>query len=289
MTEDAGTPIDVSVVIPARNATPTIGEQLDALEGQTFSGSWEVIVVDNGSVDGTAETAARWSDRLPSLSILTSAESRGLACNTGSHAAKGRLIAYCDADDVVSKRWLADLVPVLERHTLATGPIDLSSLNPPKLYTWRRKPGWQQLPRWMGFLVPVMGCNMGVRKEGFARVGGFDTTMSRGEDFDFAWRIQLAGGTVGFAADAVVHRRLRRGWPYFRSSVHYGVSDVELFLRFNEHGMRRRPVRGAARLGAAALGTPLILIPRYRYAWMGLAGVEAGRLKGSFSARTLFL
>jgi len=278
------------VVIPARDAAATIGDQLDALAAQTFDGSWEVIVVDDGSSDGTALVAGRWADKLPSLRVL-STEWRGKSCalNQGTIAARGRLLAYCDADDVVSPSWLSGIVGALRDHEVATGPIDLSLLNPRRLYAWRRAPGWQQLPRWMAFLQPVMGCNMAVRRETFDLVGGFDTSFERGQDFDFAWRIQLTGATVGFAPEAVVHWRLAQGWSYLSRSFHYGAYDVELYRRFRDRGLRRRPLVGVFRLAGMLLGVPIVLVPRYRYAWMHLAGVELGRVKGSVVARTLYL
>jgi len=141
----------------------------------------------------------------------------------------------------------------------------------------------------MGYLPPVMGCNMAVRRETFDLVGGFDESLEAGGDFDFSWRIQLAGGTVGFDLDAVVHWRLRRGWAYFRRSFCYGAANVELHRRFRDQGLRRQFLRGVARLAGVVVGAPLLLVPTYRYGWITLAGLELGRIRGSLRARTLFL
>ena len=291
MTEQSAPAIEATVVVPAHNAATTIGGQLDALAIQNFVGTWEVVVVDDASDDGTADIVALWADKLPSLTVVSLpvqvGESR--ARNTGARAGRGRLIAYCNADDLVSTQWLDGLVLALKENVLATGPIDLSKLNPPLTYSWRRTRGWQELPRWLGYLVPIMACTMGVRREAFELAGGFDETMTVGADFDFAWRVQLAGGTVGYAPDAVVHWRLRRGWSYFQRSIAYGAGDVELYRRFRHRGLRRRPARGVLRVAGVVLTSPLLLLPSYRYGWMHLAGVELGRLKGSIASRTLFL
>jgi glycosyltransferase involved in cell wall biosynthesis len=282
--------IEVSVVVPARDAAATIVDQLNALGAQNFAGTWEVIVVDDGSHDGTAEVAERMADRVPLLTVLSSERSRGSshARNTGTRAARGRLIAYCDADDLVSDRWLAGLVSALSTSTLVTGPIDLSMFNPYRVYAWRRPLRRLQLP-WRGYLIPVIGCNMAVRRETFDLVGGFDEVLATCEDWDFAFRIQLAGGTLGFDPHAVVHRRLRQGWGYFRRQFDYGVGHVGLYCRFRDKGLRRDVLSGAARLGGALLGAPLALIPKYRYHWMTVAGEELGRIKGSVVARTFFI
>jgi len=281
---------EVSVVIPARDAAATIGEQLCALAAQTFDGAWEVIVVDDASTDGTAQVAATWADRLPSIRVLTSVEARGVssARNIGTKAARADLVAYCDADDVVSTRWLAGLAFALNKNSLATGPIDLSRLNPPGLYAWPRVSEWQELPRWMGYLNTVMGANMAVRRKTFDLVGGFDETLANGEDNDFAFNVQLAGGTVGFAPDAVVHYRMRRGWSYFRRHFDYGSGQVELYRRFRRRGMPSRRLRGLVWLAGAGLTAPLVLIPRFRYWWMAGAGSALGRLAGSVYHRVLY-
>ena len=134
-----------------------------------------------------------------------------------------------------------------------------------------------------------MGCNMAVNRTTFDRVGGFDESIAPGEDFDFAWRAQLAGATVGFSPEAVVHRRLRRGWPAFKTSVSYGMSDVQLYRRFADQGLPPRRLRGLARAFGAILAMPLCLTARYRYGWMHLAGVEIGRILGSIRERVLYL
>ncbi|HUC38087.1 MAG TPA: glycosyltransferase family A protein [Acidimicrobiales bacterium] len=278
---------DVSVVVPARDAAATIGEQLDALAVQTFEGRWEVIVVDDGSADDTAEVAARWVDRLPFLTVVHLAESYGVAHarNAGTRVARGRLVAYCDADDMVSARWLAGLVSELNENALATGPFDVCKLNAHRFCGWHDDLWWKQPPRSMGYLPEVGGGNMAVRRETFDLVGGFDEALETGEDFDFAWRVQLAGGTIGFAVDSVVHWRLRRGWAYLRRSLDYGLAHVELYRRFRHWGMRRRPLQVVFRLVATGLGAPLVFVPKYRYRWMHLAGLELGRLRGSLVAK----
>ena len=107
MTTAAGS-CELSVVIPARNAADTIGVQLESLARQRFDRPWEVVVVDNGSTDDTRAVAQSFADRLPSLRIVDASErqSIGYARNRGVEAARGRLIAYCDADDAVSEGWL---------------------------------------------------------------------------------------------------------------------------------------------------------------------------------------
>src|SRR5688500_9296124 len=97
-----------SVVVPVRDGAATIGEQLAALAQQDFPGSWEVVVADNGSRDGTADVVRSFRDRLPGLRLVDASARPGAshARNAGAAAATGEVLAFCDADDVVDPGWL---------------------------------------------------------------------------------------------------------------------------------------------------------------------------------------
>jgi len=282
----------VSVVVPVLNATDTIGALFDSLAAQSYDGAWEVIVADNGSTDGSVEEVRSWEARLPGLRIVSSGERRGCAyaLNAGTEVARAPLIAYCNDDDVVSPGWLAAMVGILEYHELATGPIDLSLLNSPETYRWRGVTGWERLPKWHHFLDCGLGCNLAARRTLFDALGGFDGTMNHGSDFDFEWRAQLAGATLGFAPDAVVHWRSRDSpSAYFRAHVGYGEAGVRLFARFGSRGMPRRLGAGLIRLVLSALSCPLLLFKNQRYRWLAGAGSSAGRVLGSWRHRVLYL
>jgi glycosyltransferase involved in cell wall biosynthesis len=66
-------PRSVSVVVPAYNAAATIAEQLEALATQWFDGDWELVIVDNGSTDGTADLARRYCQRFKEFTLIDSA------------------------------------------------------------------------------------------------------------------------------------------------------------------------------------------------------------------------
>jgi len=96
-----GTPL-VSVVVPVRQGARTLGEQLEALSRQTYSGEWELIICDNGSTDGTRGRALAWQGALP-LRIVDASAKKGVAHarNVGIEATRGAYVLICDADDVV--------------------------------------------------------------------------------------------------------------------------------------------------------------------------------------------
>src|SRR4051794_16576472 len=101
----------LTVVLPVRDAEAYLAEQLAALGRQTYTGEWEVVVVDNGCTDGTLAVVDAWRARLPDVRVVA-APRRGLnrARNAGAAAARGELLAFCDADDVVCDGWLTALV-----------------------------------------------------------------------------------------------------------------------------------------------------------------------------------
>src|SRR5947208_16800205 len=97
---------DLSVIVPARDAAESLPPLLRSLESQTLPRDrFEVIVVDNGSSDGTAEVAERHGatvvrDKIPN---------RSRARNLGAEAAASELYAFTDADCVPHPAWLAEL------------------------------------------------------------------------------------------------------------------------------------------------------------------------------------
>lgn len=101
-----------SIVVPAYNASATLSETLHSLCAQTF-GDYEIIVLDDGSTDDTAELAANFGD--PRIRVVSQAN-RGLAGarNGGIAAARGVFIGFCDADDLWRPTKLADHVRHLE-------------------------------------------------------------------------------------------------------------------------------------------------------------------------------
>lgn len=103
-----------SVIIPTWNGAELLAATLESLEAQTFR-SFEVIVVDNGSTDGTVD---RLSPRHPDVRWIRFDENRGFAAavNAGIHASRGEIIALLNNDAEAEPGWLGALVDALERH-----------------------------------------------------------------------------------------------------------------------------------------------------------------------------
>ncbi|HSD77805.1 MAG TPA: glycosyltransferase family A protein, partial [Solirubrobacteraceae bacterium] len=103
----------VSVVIPAFDAEATVGGAISSALWQTYR-DLEVVVVDDGSRDGTNAIAAAFPD--PVRAVRQENAGVAAARNRGIAEAKGELIAFCDADDVLLPRHLEELVATYDRH-----------------------------------------------------------------------------------------------------------------------------------------------------------------------------
>lgn len=221
----------VTVVLPAKNAEGTIGDQLEALAGQKYGDEWELIVVDDHSIDRTIEVAERYRNRVP-LRILTTGGGSGVnrARNIGVESGRGELIALCDADDVCADEWLQELVLGLSDYDLVGGALDEQMLNSRIVRSWRPQRPPDRLPVALGYMPYAVSANMGFHRRVWEAIGGFDEHVSRGgSEVDFSWRAQETGFGLGFVPGAVVHYRLRTSLrAVTRQSYWYGRGDVRL-------------------------------------------------------------
>lgn len=203
------TPVLASVVIPAHNAEAVLARQLDALTNQVGAGDFEVIVVANRCTDGTAETAARFADRLR-IDVIHANEmaSASYARNIGAEHATGEFLLFCDADDEVQEAWVAQMVEPLRtaRADFVGGHIEVDGRGMPDwLYRWRT-PNPSKRSRVTSGKPSIITASFAITAQAFRAVGGFDTDF-RGagfEDNDITNRLWQAGFRAGRATDAIV-------------------------------------------------------------------------------------
>jgi glycosyltransferase involved in cell wall biosynthesis len=279
--------------MPVLDAERWIGEQLEALAVQTYERPWELLVVDNGCRDRSIAAATAFRSCLPNLRVVTTPRQRSLnhARNVGAREARGDLLAFCDADDVVEPGWLEALVAAAGGADIVGGTFDLDALNSDLLQAWRPDEPPAELPVEHEFLPFANGGNCAVWT-GVARSVGWDEAFTFGSsDPEFCWRAQLADHTAAFTPHAVVRLRYRRTiGALARQYYGYGRSGAALYRRFRALGMQRD---NAAAIGwwqwLARHGGHLIESRARRGNWIRIAAFRAGRLSGSVRARTLFL
>jgi GT2 family glycosyltransferase len=223
----------VSVVVCAYNAADTIDDCLSSLAALTYP-DYDVIVVNDGSVDETAAIAHRHADRHPGVRILDVPQG-GLSAarNAGLAAASGEIVAYTDADVRVDPDWLSYLVqPMLATDVAGTGgPNVVPHDDPWVAQCVARAPGGPthvMLDDRIAEHVP--GCNMAFRRGALLSIDGFNPVYLRaGDDVDICWRLQARGLGIAFAPAALVwHHRRASVAAYWRQQVGYGEGETWL-------------------------------------------------------------
>ena len=248
----------VSVVVCAYNAERTMEKCLASLERLHYP-DYEVIVVNDGSTDGTLAI----SERYPYCRII-SQENRGLsvARNVGAEAASGEIVAYTDSDCVADPDWLNYLVGTMEAKGLvACGgpnfPPPEDSLVPEAVAVSPGAPCHVLLDDEIA--EHIVGCNMAFRREVLLGIGGFDPVFrAAGDDVDICWRLQDAGHAIGYSPSAFVwHFRRNTVQAYIGQQQGYGKAEALVFAkhpeRFNAFGQAKWNGRIYGDLSAAML------------------------------------
>lgn len=198
----------VSVIIPAFNAEAFIGDTLDSVLAQTYP-NIEVIVSDDGSVDGTRRRVASYGARVKYVYAPNSG-APARPRNVGIRAAYGELLTFIDADDLMAPGRIAVQVDFFERHPEAALVFsDYEEFGDDKTQEqghFQTCPGLRALLTRSAHLSEglildpatatelLLTENFGssspmVRRGVIDRVGGFDESLTSSEDFEFQFRV----------------------------------------------------------------------------------------------------
>ncbi len=283
---------EVTIIIPALNEAKMIGRCLEAIARMAVPRDrFEVIVVDNGSADGTRDIAESFRGRLQLRVLQKDGVHISALRNLGAKAARGAVLAFLDADCLAPCDWIAciaELVPgqgsgVAGAHYLL--PAESSWVG----RTWHR---YREAPK-SGEVSHVPAGDLIMHREDFMRVGGFDESIQTNEDLELCERVRAAGMTVRAAPRiGVVHlgtAQTLRG--FYRKQQWHGSHVVKVFLRDPLHSPNRRAVMFAfftltclALISAGtawlllggpwslpAVGLAALIVPPFALAWRGAA------------------
>ncbi|MEO8698235.1 MAG: glycosyltransferase [Acidimicrobiales bacterium] len=241
----------VSVVVPTHNRAPKLARVLEALaEVECPIGGFEVIVVDDGSVDDTAAVVAAAS--LPVVLIRQANAGAASARNRGWRAGRAPVIAFLDDDCVPSRTWLIDLVNASEADA-AIGAVGgaIVPLEPGTRATFvqldRLVAHGADGEREVRYLVTA---NMIVRREVLESLDGFDERFPVGEDTDFGARVRASGRKLAVIDGGVVAHDHRLGLR-------------EILATYRKAGRARHLLAGRHRELSAQAGTRLIARPAH--------------------------
>jgi glycosyltransferase involved in cell wall biosynthesis len=275
----------VSVILPARNAADTLGDQLVALS--KIKDEFELILVDSCSDDETVMVAEYFMSRFRHLHIVkTSKPGIATARNAGSLAASGDFLLYCDADDIVGDKWFTEMVKGLRE-----SPIAMGSIKPFGGHRSCAPLGVNEAPNKSGFVQVPSGAS-GIRSELFHRLGGFDTLYdgSGNEDAEFFFRAQLNGAAVKYCPEAVIHVRERStGRLLFAQVRGHGRGVGLMYRQYGKAALRSGVYRPPVlRTSVWALTRSPLLFggAKQRTRWIRVVGRTLGFVEGYYKLPT---
>jgi len=239
-----------SVVLPTFNRVHLLERVAAAILDQTLPPErCELIIVDDGSTDGTPALAAELAGRDNVRLIQQSNRGAAAARNRGIHEASGDVVALTDDDCLVPRDWLERLADGYARHPEVAGVG--GRLEPPdevlacravarhELFIARHVFGAGDQEALGGFECPAGGTNnMSYRRDVLLDVGGFDEGFGPcvwGEDADLKLRITQTGKPLLYIPVCVEHLRDYAVRPFLRQSFQRGRGDAHFRLKHDGH------------------------------------------------------
>lgn len=224
--------VRASIIIPALNEAENLARNLPEVVSQLGPHD-EVVVVDNGSDDGTADISAR----LGAIVVHEPIRDRSRARNKGIESARGDIAVFLDADCRPSPQWLQCLLLPFENPEVGcvAGEI-LIHYSDNKLGEYLKSKG--HLSQHVNFghpFLPYGGSgNVAFRTEVLHQIGGFDEALFSGHDADICWRMQLQTNyRIVLASDALVDHFQQLTFPALvRQKRRHAYGAVLLYKKY---------------------------------------------------------
>lgn len=287
----ADRPIDLSVVIPTHNRSELLGRCLDSLCAQTQDPEgFEVIVIDDGSSDGTEAMLAAFQGRLDLRPLHPGAIGQSAARNAGIEAARGRVCLLLDDDVIASTQLLAEH---LAAHAEADQIVGIGALTqePPAGRDWYAHAfarAWSrhyarlehEPPSWRD----CYGGNLSAPRAMLQAVGGFSTEIQISKDIEIGFRLQRHGALLRYLPRAAaVHDDQKPRQRLLEDLRRQGAGYIELVELHPEMGpellgwfavgsrrelwLRRKLISAGVRPGLLTAIGPLLPGNKYKDLW----------------------
>lgn len=260
-----------TVVVPVFNQAAFTRICLMALERE--QGAAQVVVVDNGSTDGTAELLAGWVAGAPGRSVVRQPDNLGFAsaCNRGAAAGTAPVLIFLNNDTLVLDGWLSGLMrPLVDPLVSITGSrllypdgriqhagLAFDASGPRHVFLGL--PGDIALVLEARECQAVTGASLAIRRSAFERAGGFDEGFRNSfEDVDLCLKVRESGGRIVYVPDSVAYH-----FEGMTEARHAPV-DVRNHERFLERWRGRFDLDLAdlEALARAAGWDPAVAVPR---------------------------
>lgn len=232
--------ISYSIIVPLYNRPDEIVELLDSLCAQQTAERFEVVVVEDGSTLPSQTAISEYSDRLQIQYLTKENGGPAAARNFGAAHCTGEWLIIVDSDCVMPEGWLAAIDSGCREGGFdAYGGPDRASANfsivqkainysmTSFFTTGGIRGGKTSLEKYR-----PRSFNMGVRRDAFEAIGGFDASMRFGEDVDFSMRLVEAGYSCTLLVDAWLYHKRRVDFKkFFRQVRASGTARMALALR----------------------------------------------------------
>lgn len=243
--------MEFSVIIAVRNEHQYIKQCIQSIFNQDYKGSYEIIVVDGMSNDGTDELLKKlqkkYKFKLLQNPVLNAAAGR----NTGINDSKGEYSAFIDGDAIADPDWLSQIKKTFEKNDDVAGvggpdllPKDSSNrskmigqiMSSPVARGGKLNPSTQHsLMDEEKFVDHIPTCNLCLKKEIFEKVGMFDEKFVKGQDLELNHRIRKKGFKLLYSPHVkVVHHRKHNVKDFASQIYKWAKAKVAIIKK---HGM----------------------------------------------------
>jgi len=258
---------NVSVIIPTYNRKELLGRCLTSLFKQSYSGKYEIIVVDDGSRDGTKNLVKRLQKKYKNLRCFYQ-ENKGPAAarNLGIKKSKGKIIGFTDDDCVVDKNWLKNIIKSHNLHPeyaiIGGRTYNLKNSLTAKVeqFVWEYSMSTQNTEKRLvkrikiysrpyslekaRLLLWLSTNNVSFKKEMFNKVGLFDETFKSAtlEDVELCWRAYKNNYQILYQPNIIVsnHKNLSL-MSFLVQSFRRGVDVCKIKLKHSDFYMQELP------------------------------------------------
>ncbi|HIH72978.1 MAG: Glycosyl transferase [Thermococcales archaeon 44_46] len=230
----------VSIAVPTYNRKKKLQQCLKALVNQNYPKErYEIIVVDDGSTDGTYEFLQEKRKEIQNLRVLRQ-QNKGPAAarNLGIKNARGEIIFFVDDDVIVPNNWIREFLNVFSKYPevvavsgYVEAPEEILKKNIFARYEAYMSRLAYNMPRtiYIGSFETFGGatCNVAYKREVLEEVGGFDETfpVAAGEDADLKLRIALKGYKFAFIPLKAIHIQDYTLKGFWKQQVNRGIGN----------------------------------------------------------------
>ena len=231
----------ISVVVVVRNGEATIRNCVNSLIALDYP-RVEIIVVDDGSTDGTGAILAGYEGRIKVISNAAS-EGPSFARNRAAQEAAGEFIAFTDGDCIAARDWLGQLVACFVDGENVAGAGGSQAVPEDDSTFARTLAGFMST---LGFMTDYLHCAKGISKvehnpscnviykrESYIRERGFLEGLWPGEDTELDYRLRKKGYELRFNPKAIVyHYRPKDISAFYKAMVRYGWAQAMLVRKY---------------------------------------------------------